>query len=409
MLKINEERQWNRLMEMAQIGGTAKGGVCRVALTDEDKLGRDLFIKWCREAGCTVEVDQIGNIFARRAGMNKEIPPVLIGSHLDSQPTGGKFDGVYGVLAGLEVVETLNDHGIQTEAPIEIVSWTNEEGARFAPAMLASGVFAEVFSLDYAYSRVDQEGKKLGDELERIGYKGKMAVGNRPYSATFEIHIEQGPILEKEQKSIGIVTGVQGIRWYDLILRGKETHAGPSPMSYRIDSVKAAIPILTEVYGLADKYSPDARVTIGYLHAEPGVKNTVPGTLTISVDMRHPDAAILEAMDKDFKQIIEGENQRSRVHGEVVDIWYSPPVVFAPQCVQAVRNAVEKMEVAAMEIVSGAGHDAVYVSKVAPTAMIFIPCDDGLSHNELENAQPEDVLNGTNVLLHAVLEMAKQM
>lgn len=409
MLKINEERQWDRLMEMAQIGGTAKGGVCRVALTDEDKLGRDLFIKWCREAGCTVEVDQIGNIFARRAGMKNEMPPVLIGSHLDSQPTGGKFDGVYGVLAGLEVVETLNDHGIQTEAPIEIVSWTNEEGARFAPAMLASGVFAEVFSLDYAYSRVDQEGKKLGDELERIGYKGKMAVGNRPYSATFEIHIEQGPILEKEQKSIGIVTGVQGIRWYDLILRGKETHAGPSPMSYRIDPVKAAIPILTEVYGLADKYSPDARVTIGYLHAEPGVKNTVPGTLTISVDMRHPDAAILEAMDKDFKQIIEGENQRSRVHGEVVDIWYSPPVVFAPQCVQAVRNAVEKMEVAAMEIVSGAGHDAVYVSKVAPTAMIFIPCDDGLSHNELENAQPEDVLNGTNVLLHAVLEMAKQM
>jgi len=391
---------------MAKIGATPKGGVCRVALTDEDKDGRDLFIKWCLAADCKVEIDQIGNIFARRDGRNNNIPPVMIGSHLDSQPTGGKYDGVYGVLAGLEVIETLNDNNILTKAPIEIVSWTNEEGARFAPAMLASGVFAGEFSLDYAYSREDKKGNKLGEELERIGYKGELPVGNRPYSGTFEIHIEQGPILEAEKKSVGIVSGVQGIRWYDLVLTGKETHAGPSPMSYRKDPVKASIPILSQLYDLAEKYSPDARVTVGYMDASPGVKNTVPGKLTVSVDMRHPDDNILTAMDKDFKTIVKTEIQNSVIEGEIIDIWYSPPVAFAPQCIQAVRNAVEKLGVPSMEIVSGAGHDAVYISKVAPTSMIFIPCEDGLSHNELENAEKEDVINGTNVLLHAVLEMA---
>ena len=405
MIKINGERHWKRMMDMAKIGKTPKGGVCRVALTDEDKIGRDLFIEWCKAAGCTIEIDQLGNIFAKRAGKDNSIPPIMIGSHLDSQPTGGKYDGVYGVLAGLEVIETLNDHHIQTQAPIEIVSWTNEEGARFAPAMVASAVFAGEFTLEYAYSREDKKGKKLGEELERIGYKGDIPVGGRPYSATFEIHIEQGPILEAEKKSVGIVTGVQGIRWYDLILKGKETHAGPSPMSYRIDPVKAAIPILSQLYEIAERYSPHARVTVGYLDAVPGVKNTVPGQLTVSVDLRHPDDAILSLMDSDFKSIVKRANEASKVQGEIIDIWYSPPVAFAPQCIQAVRNAVEKLGVPAMEIVSGAGHDAVYISKVAPTSMIFIPCEDGLSHNELEHAEKEDVINGANVLLHAVLDV----
>ena len=406
MIKIDGQRHWNRLMDMAKIGGTPKGGVCRVTLTDEDKAGRDCFVKWCEDAGCTIEIDQMGNIFARREGRNNDLPPVMIGSHLDSQPTGGKFDGVYGVLAGLEVIETLNDHRIQTEYPIEVVSWTNEEGARFAPAMVASGVFAGEFSLEYAYSRADKEGKKLGDELENIGYKGVLPVGDRPYSATFEVHIEQGPILEIEEKSVGIVTGVQGIRWYDLVITGKETHAGPSPMSYRIDPVKAALPVLAQLYGLAEKHGPDARMTVGYLDAVPGVKNTVPGTLTVSVDLRHPNDAVLTAMDADFKSIIAKEEASSKVQFELREVWYSPPVVFDANCIQAVRNAAQKLGIPAKEMVSGAGHDAVYVSRVAPTSMIFIPCKDGLSHNELESAKREDVIDGANVLLHAVLEMS---
>lgn len=406
MMMINAERHWNRMMEMAKIGATTKGGVCRVALTDEDKAGRDLFIKWCQEAGCSIEIDQIGNIFARRAGKDNDLPAVMIGSHLDSQPTGGKFDGVYGVLAGLEVIECLNDHQIETENPIEVVSWTNEEGARFAPAMIASGVFTGEFSLEYAYAREDKEGNKFGEELERIGYKGELPVGNRPYAASLEIHIEQGPILEAEHKQIGVVTGVQGIRWYDLIVKGKETHAGPSPMSYRIDPVKGVLPILSQVYEIADTYSPDARVTIGYLDASPGVKNTVPGQLTVSLDFRHPDANILSQMDADLKAIIAKISSASKVQFDLQDIWYSPPVAFDSACINAVRNAVEKLDFPAKEMVSGAGHDAVYVAKVAPTSMIFIPCKDGLSHNELESAKKEDVVAGANVLLHSILKLA---
>jgi N-carbamoyl-L-amino-acid hydrolase len=406
LLRIDQQRLWDRLMAMAEIGGTPKGGVCRVALTDEDKAGRDCFIRWCEAAGCQVEIDQLGNIFARRPGLDNSRPPVLIGSHLDSQPTGGKYDGAYGVLAALEVVETLNDHSILTECPIELVSWTNEEGARFTPAMVASGVFAGAFSLEYAYSRVDKDGKSLGEELGRIGYKGSATVGNRPYTATLELHIEQGPILEMEGKSVGVVTGVQGIRWYDLVLTGRETHAGPSPMSYRADPVKAAIPILEQIYALAEQHGPQARATIGYLDASPGVKNTVPGTLTISVDLRHPDTEILSAMDMLLKGMVAGAKGKSKVDFELREIWYSPPVAFAPRCIQAVQKALDLLDIPAMEMVSGAGHDSVYISRVAPTSMIFIPCKDGLSHNELESIAPQDAFNGANVLLHATLELA---
>ncbi|NET34388.1 MAG: Zn-dependent hydrolase [Cyanothece sp. SIO1E1] len=409
MLKIDNNRLWDRLMCMAEIGGTPKGGVCRVALSEEDKRGRDLFIEWCKAAGCTIEVDPMGNIFARRAGIDPDLPAVMIGSHLDSQPTGGKFDGVYGVLAGLEVVESLNDHDIKTKHPIEIVSWTNEEGARFAPAMIGSGVFAGTFSLDYAYSRTDKEGRTLGEELEKIGFKGTAPLGQRAYKATFEVHIEQGPILEAEGKSVGVVTGVQGIHWYDLTLSGKETHAGPSPMSYRVDPVKAAIPLLQQVYQLAETYAPHARVTIGYLDASPGVKNTVPGQLKISLDLRHPDADIMERMDSDLKSIIAEVSQHTSVQFELEDIWYSPPVAFDQNCIAAVQEAVDLLQIPAMQMVSGAGHDAVYLAGYAPTSMIFIPCEDGLSHNELEKAFPEDVEAGTNVLLHAVLSMAEQV
>lgn len=407
VISVNGNRLWDCLMKMAEIGGTPNGGVCRVALTDEDKQGRDLFVSRCKDAGCSIEIDQMGNIFAKRPGKNNALPAVMVGSHLDSQPTGGKFDGVYGVLAGLEVVKTLNDYDILTEHPIEVVSWTNEEGARFAPAMISSGVFANEFSLEYAYSRKDKEGKLFGEELERIGYKGSIPVGNRPYKATFEVHIEQGPVLEAEKKSVGIVTGVQGILWYDLIFYGKETHAGPAPMRFRKDPMKAAFPILSNVYELASAYGPEARVTIGSIDAFPGVHNTVPGSLTVSVDLRHPDASILNSMDADLKKIVNGHNRKSAVVAKLKEIWYSPPISFAPECFQAIKNAVKKLDIPAMELVSGAGHDAAYISKVAPTGMIFIPCKDGLSHNESESAEKEDIINGANVLLHAVLEISK--
>lgn len=409
MLKIDPNRLWERLMAMAKIGGTAKGGVCRVALTEEDRQGRDLFIKWCQTAGCSIEIDAMGNIFARRAGQDNSLPAVMMGSHLDSQPTGGKYDGVYGVLAALEVIETLNDHQLETSCPIEIVSWTNEEGARFAPAMIGSGVFAGTFSLEYAYNRTDKEGKALGNELAKIGYRGETPMGNRAYKATFELHIEQGPILEAENKAVGVVTGVQGIHWYDLILQGKETHAGPSPMQYRVDPVKAAIPILHQIYALADRYTPDAKVTVGYLEASPGVKNTVPGQLKISLDFRHPDATILAHMDQALKAIIAESGKTTEVQFELEDIWYSPPVAFDHNCIAAVQQAADYLEIPAIQMVSGAGHDAVYMASHAPTSMIFIPCRDGLSHNEQEHAEPEHIEAGANVLLHAVLQMANRV
>ena len=405
-LRINGERLWDRLMTMAQIGATPKGGVCRVALTDEDKVGRDLFIEWCEAAGCTITIDQMGSIFARRPGRNNELPAVMAGSHLDSQPTGGKYDGVYGVLAALELVETLNDHNIETEVPIDIVSWTNEEGARFAPAMLAAGVFCGEFSLEFGHTRTDRDGLTVGDELQRIGYDGAAAVGDRPFKATFEIHIEQGPILEAEGKSVGVVTGVQAMRWYNITIAGKETHAGTTPMDRRLDPVQAALPMWTQVFDLAVEHGPDARVTIGEIHASPASINTVPGALHFTLDMRHPSEEILLAMDQAVYQIAEEESSRSGRPIAVDGIWHSPAVNFDESCIESVRKAVDRTGVQAMEIVSGAGHDAVYISRVAPTAMIFVPCADGLSHNELESAEKGDLIDGCNVLLHAVLDQA---
>lgn len=401
-LRVNGERLWNRLMTMAQIGATPKGGVCRVALSDEDKVGRDLFVEWCEAARLTVTVDEMGSIFGSRNGRFASAPPVMAGSHLDSQPTGGKFDGVLGVLATLEVIETLNDHNIITDAPLEIVSWTNEEGARFAPAMIASGVSAGVFDLDYAYSRSDKNGLTLGDELKRIGYLGDVPARARPYKATFELHIEQGPILENAGKQIGIVTGGQGTRWYHLTVPGKESHAGTTPMEVRQDPVKTAVSLLGQAYALADEYMPDIRLTFGDISPGPGVINTIPGELKITVDLRHPSDDILD----EFEQTLDG---MATEHGAVLNnIWKSPAIPFHPDCIAAVETAVSNTNTSAMRLISGAGHDAVYISRVAPTSMIFIPCKDGLSHNELEDAKKEDVIAGANVLLQAML-VASQM
>jgi len=405
-LRINGDRLWTRLMDMAQIGATAKGGVNRVALSDEDRIGRDLFIQWCEAAGCTVSVDQIGNIFARRPGKNNDAPAVMAGSHLDSQPTGGKYDGVYGVLAALEVIETLNDYNIETDVPIEIVNWTNEEGARFAPAMLASGVFCGEFSLEYGLTREDRSGLTIRDELKRIGYAGAEKIGQRNYKATFEIHIEQGPILEAEGKAVGIVTGVQAMRWYNITIPGKESHAGTTPMERRRDPVQAALPIWSQVFDVAAEHAPDSRVTIGEIYASPASINTVPGSLFFTLDMRHPSEESLLNMDNSVRQIVEEIVAASGLEVNFEEIWYSPAVTFDPACIDSVRRAVETTGVSAMEIVSGAGHDAVYISRVAPTSMIFVPCADGLSHNELESAEKHDLVDGCNVLLHAMLDQA---
>jgi N-carbamoyl-L-amino-acid hydrolase len=405
-LRIDGGRLWSRLMAMAEHGATAKGGVCRLTGSDEDKAGRDLFVAWCRQAGCEVSVDRIGNIFARRPGRDGSADPVLAHSHLDSQPTGGRFDGVYGVLAALEVVETLNDNGIETQAPVEIGAWTNEEGARFAPALIGSGVFTGVFALDEMQAVTDKAGKTLGGELARIGYAGDETPGNRRFKAAFEVHIEQGPILEAEGRTIGIVTGVQGMRWYDLVLRGEECHAGPTPMEGRRDPFEGLTRILPQIYGLAHANAPWGRATFGDIKAEPGSRNTVPGALTVSVDLRHPDQEVLEAMDRDFRAIVERDCADLGLGGGVEVVWDSPAVRFDPGCVAAVGRGAELAGYPAMKMVSGAGHDSVYLAQVAPVGMVFVPCEGGLSHNEAENATPEDVEAGCNVLLHAVLAQA---
>jgi N-carbamoyl-L-amino-acid hydrolase len=405
-MRINEHRLLSRLQEMAQIGATPKGGVCRVALTGEDKAGRDLFIKWCLAASCQVTVDKIGNIFAKRAGSDDDLPPVLTGSHLDSQPTGGKYDGVYGVLAALEVVETFNDVGLTTQHPVEIVSWTNEEGARFAPGLTGSGVFTGAFDLDYALSRRDKDGHSIAEELQRIGYAGEALVGSRAIKAALEIHIEQGPILEAEGVTIGVVGGIQGMRWYDLIFVGQEAHAGTTPMDRRRDPVYGAIRVLKRIYDLNKKHAPDGRATFGDLKVEPGSRNTVPGRLTVSLDYRHPEAAVLDAVDRQLRLIMEAECQAAGIEGQVVELWHMPPVQFAPECISAVLRAAVQLGYTSREMISGAGHDAMYLARITPTGMIFVPCENGLSHNELENARPEDLVAGGNVLLHALLELA---
>lgn len=405
-LRIDGQRLWNSLMEMAQIGATAKGGCNRQALTDEDKQGRDLFVRWCEAIGCTVSIDEMGNIFARRAGMDDSLPPVITGSHLDTQPTGGKFDGVYGVLAGLEILRTLADSDITTEAPIEVVVWTNEEGARFSPALMGSGVWSGAFQRDDIYAIRDKAGKSFGDELQRIGYKGDIPAHPKPVTAAFEAHIEQGPILEAQDKQIGVLTGIQGSRWYDLIIEGEPCHAGPSPMESRRDPFMAALPILQGCYDLAAQHAPWGRATFGDIKAEPGSRNTVPERLTVCVDLRHPEAEILDAMDREFRQNVAQLCGEKGLEGRVEELWHMPVTRFAPECVDAVREATEQLCYSHMEMVSGAGHDSLYVASKVPTSMIFVPCENGISHNEAENAKAEDLTAGANVLLHAVLKMA---
>jgi len=405
-LRINEQRLWSSLMELAQIGATAKGGVKRLALSDLDKQGRDLVVSWGRQAGLSITVDKIGNVFMRRAGRNPSLPPVMSGSHIDTQPTGGKFDGNYGVLAALEVIRTLNDHQIQTEAPLEVAFWTNEEGSRFVPVMMGSGVFCGAFSLEHAYAAKDTEGKTVAGELARIGYLGTEEPGQHPIGAYFEAHIEQGPVLEDADKVIGVVPGVLGLSWYDCIVTGMEAHAGPTPMGLRKDALQVATKIMQEVVNIGNRYPPYGRGTVGMVQVFPNSRNVIPGEVKFSMDLRNVSSDLLDTMHNDILAFIDRTSRESGLHISVERVSYYPPCPFHPDCVGAVRKATEQLGYSTMDVVSGAGHDAIYTARLAPSGMIFVPCKDGISHNEIEDAKSEHLAAGCNVLLHAMLEYA---
>lgn len=407
-LRINGERLWSSLMELAKLGATEKGGVCRIALTELDRQGRDLFARWAREAGCEVRVDRIGNIFARRAGRDNALPPIVTGSHIDTQPTGGKFDGNYGVLAGLEVIRSLNDAKVVTEAPLEIAVWTNEEGSRFVPVMMGSGVFADAFTLEHALAQRDNDGVSVAEALASIGYAGTApaSAAASPVGAYFEAHIEQGPVLEANERVIGVVEGALGQRWYDVVLQGMEAHAGPTPMELRKDALLAASELVIEVNRIALARAPHARGTVGWIDNYPNSRNVIPGRVKLSVDLRAADDVVLSAMDAELKDAVQRIAAKGKVEATVEQVVYFPPQPFTPTLVSAIREAAEAQGMTWMNVISGAGHDAVYLARVCPTAMIFVPCLDGISHNEIEDAQPDHLEAGCNVLLQAMLQSA---
>ena len=406
---IDTGRLWDSLMRMARIGATAKGGVNRQALTDPDREARDLFISWCRNAGCAVRVDPTGNIFAHRAGRSSGDRAVMAGSHLDTQPAGGKFDGAYGVLAALEVVRTLNDAGHVTERPVEVVAWTNEEGCRFAPSMMGSGVFAGQFDPHRVAATTDAQGLSFGAELERIGYRGADRVSVDEVAAYFELHIEQGPVLEQAGKTIGVVTGAQGQRWFDLVVTGQEAHAGTTPMETRRDALFGAARIVEAVRRIGREHLSGACATVGQLTVHPNSRNTIPGRVGFSVDLRHREEDRLSSMRTALETEAAGICSAAGLHLSMEEIWHQSPLRFDAGCIDAVRRGAAAVGCGAMEIVSGAGHDACHVAQRVPTAMIFIPCAGGISHNETEDATREDCAAGCNVLLHAVTESANAM
>ena len=406
-LRINSERLWDSLEEMALIGPGVAGGCNRQTLTDADGEGRHLFASWCKAAGMTMGVDTMGNMFATRAGTDPEALPVYMGSHLDTQPTGGKYDGVLGVLGALEVVRTLNDMGVKTKHPIVVTNWTNEEGARFAPAMLSSGVFAGVHTEDYAKGRKDPDGKVFGEELARIGWVGDEKVGARKMHAMLELHIEQGPILEAEGKSIGVVTHGQGLWWLEITLTGRDSHTGSTPMTLRANAGLGMARVVERVHQIAMSHQPNAVGTVGQVFVHPNSRNVIPGRVVFTVDIRSPDQAKLNAMKAEVMRAAHAVSKELGLGCEIEDVGHFDPVTFDPGLVKIVRQSAEKLGYSHMDIVSGAGHDACWINRVAPTVMVMCPCVDGLSHNEAEEISPEWAAAGTDVLLHAVLEVAE--
>ncbi|WP_377274727.1 Zn-dependent hydrolase [Rhizobium sp. R86522] len=406
-LRVNGDRMWDMLMEMAKIGPGIAGGNNRQTLTDEDAEGRRLFQRWCEDAGLTMGVDTMGNMFMTRPGTDADALPVYIGSHLDTQPTGGKYDGVLGVLAGLEVIRSINDLNIKTKHPIVVTNWTNEEGARFAPAMLASGVFAGVLTQDYAYARKDMDGKTFGDELKRIGWLGDEVVGARKMHAYFEYHIEQGPILEAEDKQIGVVTHCQGLWWLEFTLTGREAHTGSTPMNLRVNAGLAMARIMEMVQNVAMSEQPGAVGGVGQVKFSPNSRNVLPGTVVFTVDIRTPSQEKLDRMRATIEAKAAEICAALGVGCAVEAVGHFDPVTFDPKLVASVRKAAEDLGYSHMNIISGAGHDACWAAKVAPSTMIMCPCVGGLSHNEAEEISKEWASAGCDVLLRAVLETAE--
>ncbi|MBM08704.1 MAG: Zn-dependent hydrolase [Magnetovibrio sp.] len=406
MFMINGDRQWQSHMEMARIGSTPAGGVCRLALSDEDKESRDLFVQWAEQAGCAVRVDRAGNIFARRPGMDGNLPPVMTGSHLDTQPLGGRFDGAYGVLAGLEVIRSLNDDGLETRAPIDVVVWTDEEGCRFTSKTMGSMVFTGMVSESIVYDVSDPDGKTFGDELKRIGYAGSEPCGGYPIKAYFEAHIEQGPLLEQAGIPVGAVIGAQGQRCFIITVTGEEGHAGTLPMDQRKDSFLGVARMTVAINRAAFKFQPVPVATIAHVQVRPNSRNTIAGETKFTIDSRHPDAEILSALEEEMLGACKSIAEEMGLAIDVERTSVAPPVSFDPILIDSVRNSAEKLGIPHMDMFSAAGHDACKLAAVAPTAMIFVPCENGISHNELENATPEDLAAGTEVLYAVVLEAA---
>jgi N-carbamoyl-L-amino-acid hydrolase len=405
-LRINEQRLWNTLMKMGEIGGTEKGGCNRLAGTDLDKQARDLFVSWCKEAGCEIAVDKIGNIFARRPGINNDLPAVGTGSHLDTQPTGGKFDGVFGVLSGVEVLRTLHENNIQTPTPMEFSVWTNEEGSRFQPAMQGSGTYVGRFDLETELNKTDVNGIRLGDELERIGYLGDTELGSRNVGAFFEAHIEQGPILEDEEKMIGVVRLGQGIRWYNIEVFGRPSHSGTTPMHLRKDAMLVSSMIVTEMEAIANRYK-NGLGTVGFMQVWPNSRNTIPGNVKFSADLRNPIPEVLTQMHEELLKFCSSLAEKYDMDINVDPFWYFAPVEFNAS--DDVKAATEKLGYSHMDIYAGAGHDACYMADLVPTGMIFTPCLNGISHNEAEYSSPEECAAGANVLLHTMLEASNRI
>jgi N-carbamoyl-L-amino-acid hydrolase len=405
-LRINSDRLWDSLMDMAKIGPGVAGGNNRQTLTDEDAEGRRVFQLWCEAEGMTMGLDKLGNMFAHREGTDPTLPPVMVGSHLDTQPTGGKYDGVLGVLAGLEIIRTLNDAGIKTKHPIEVVNWTNEEGARFSPPMMSSSVFAGMYTTEWVYDREDADGKTVGEELARIGWLGDEEVGARKMAAFFELHIEQGPILEDESVDVGVVTHGQGLNWLQVTLTGKSSHTGSTPMPNRVNAGLGMARITQLVDEIAWSHAPLAVGTVGHCDIYPNSRNIIPGKVVFTIDFRHPTQAVIDDMEQRLR---EGAQKIVDNIGLTMDIEQAgkfDPVTFDEGCVSAVRRAAERLGYTHRDIVSGAGHDACLINRVAPTAMVMCPCVDGLSHNEAEEISKEWATAGTDVLFHAVVETA---
>ena len=406
-LRVNADRLWDSLMEMAKIGPGVAGGNNRQTLTDEDAEGRALFQKWCEDAGCSMGLDSMGNMFAMRAGTEPDLLPVYVGSHLDTQPTGGKYDGVLGVLSGLELVRTLNDLDIKTRHPIVVTNWTNEEGTRYAPPMLSSGVFAGIHSEEWAKDRVDINGKRFGDELKRIGWEGDEPVGARKMHAMFELHIEQGPILENEGKDIGVVTHGQGLSWTQITITGRDAHTGSTPMPLRRNAGLAMGRVLEKVDEIALSHAPHAVGAAGHIEVFPNSRNVIPGKVIFTVDFRSPDLDVITDMETRLRQEAQQIADTMGLDIAFEKVGGFDPVTFDDNCVSAIRNAAERLGYSHLNIISGVGHDACWISRVAPTAMIMCPCVDGLSHNEAEDITKEWATAGTDVLLHAVLDTAE--